>query len=223
MSLLKQAIEAVGTKEGSLSSEAVASNGTSIEREYGWFIRLTDVAIKRIIDSLDDLQYTIIIESNIGKTKDSSSRARLYVNNGITTGEVTTKLWGDDIQEKTELNNTVAVSTVQSIMRLAGKAISRIRVDFPFRDADGNKVIRDNGEEMIWELDLYLPTINTDGEPEVIYEWAKLDLEVDSLDIDDISKLIPFPYEELFLTNSKEPTHRAQANHLYNNVYPISL
>lgn len=216
----------------SVAMEAL-DTGSEEEKEYGFFILLTDDALHEFIDMADGggagkfkgLSCEGIVEVALPSKvpyNGIKSRLRLYTKaNGEESCELTTKVVIDSIT-KTEYNDPINIINFQALAGGGKSAIARKRYTIPILDNDGEVIIRKSGKPLQWEIDIYL-----DGTSEETFNlrapnnWIKVDLEVDK-EMDNVQDILPIKGERVLMANTSAADERAIIDELYSKGYPIT-
>jgi glutathione peroxidase-family protein len=200
-SFLAMAIESHGGKEE--------------EKEYSYFVKLTQAQLNDIIAMEGAVVGSTFSETKLPSENGLASRLRRYQKDGVATYELTTKEYHGEHKTKLETNDTLSEANYRSLMQLGISTNVRSRIHLPVYK-HGEPVMKKHGP-LQWEFDLY--HVADDNQ---VSAWAKVELEVDVVAFGDIIDLIPFAYDDLIPSDSSKEEDRAFIAHLYANVYDVS-
>lgn len=190
------------------------------EIEYSQFLKLSEEQLADAIGRFKSCRRMVFSES---KLPDEAGRTRLrhYIEGDSSNYELTTKVDSGEAKTKDEYNVELPLEVYRALNALAISQVFRIRLFIPITK-DGQAVMRRSGKPLEWELDLYISARSMEeGYSFAISNWVKLEMEVDSATLDNVVEYIPMDYDQIIISDSKDPVERAQISHLYNEEYNV--
>ncbi len=195
-----------------------------MEIEYSYFIELSQEQLAAIIDKYKEVKMSVFAESKLAynEARGLAGRIRRYIDGDDSTYELTTKAKSKEAKGKLESNIELDEMNYHMLTSTAKSTVVRTRMYIPVRRTDGTTIQRKNGDDLVWELDLYVDA-RGNGEPSLnsIHPWTKLEMEVDKATLDSVVDYIPFEYEELIHSDTQEDTERALIDNLYAVEYDV--
>lgn len=209
----------------SLLSVAIESDnadaGVVKEQEYCQFLLINKDILTKILSDLAECRSETFFEVGLPTTY-GFSRMRNYVEDKRF--EFTTKIKGDTANKASvnnEHNTEIDSEQYLSLTSLSRSVILKKRIFLPI-SKDGVVVKKEDGSNLEWELDLFVTKDTFESAESCEFGlWVKLELEVDNTELDDVSKYIPFEYEQLIYSKTDDETEKALIDNLYNNVYNL--
>lgn len=200
---------------------ATEAMGTVVEREYTYFLEMHD--IEAFVSTLEGLEVEGIVEGSFPYIENSpKTRIRHYVGKGIMTDEallapfkhpyeLTTKSKLPDGSGSKEENTDIPENAYKALKPLMAKLTSRMRVYIPVMHNDA-PVVREDGTELAWEVDLFVDRHTKSFSP-----WVKLELEVDEKKAATIAEYIPFEYKTLIDNGTATQEERDIISDIYDS------
>lgn len=182
------------------------NGGTEVEeeREYCFFLKLTDGQMEKLADVVAGVEREFIYEGKLGRNKEVRIRKKLHSNFDFDKASIETKYQAGE--KAIEIKNELAEETFDRLIPVCDLVSARVRFEL------------DAGNDLEWEVDVFL--LPNEGEPRYS-NWVKLELEVDKFEDSDekIIASIPFEYETLINTRAMSDGEGEQVNMLWNVVY----
>lgn len=191
-----------------------------VETEYSFFIKLTELQLKALLDRYENNPYEVFLEGKLPGRGALRPRIRqwLKTNGDFDRAALETKISNGD--GKIEHPDSISQVNFRALTAACDVITSRIRIKIPILRADGSAYVKSNGQPLEWEVDLFYNPV-FDGS---LNNWIKLELEVDRLSMpsDDVVSLIPFDYDQLIASNSNDAGDRKLIEDLYSIGYNIA-
>lgn len=200
---------------------ALEATTVEVEKEYSYFVHLTDEQLKTLLERGAGLSIRMFDEVtfpfNPGVPK---PRLRYYSKVGQLRSaeglldvaepyEFTAK------QKPLEHNTSISQLQYEALEPLGSSKTSRMRIIVPVMQNDA-PVMRASGAELAWEIDIYI-----DAQTRSWSNWVKVELEVDDFKYPNVAGAIPFEYETLINSDTAIPDERAIIQNLYDHVYNL--
>ena len=194
------------TLNGQTGEDDKSKTGTEVEeeREYCFFLRLTDGQMEKLADTVAGVERKFIYEGKLGRNKEVRIRKKLHGNFDLDKTTIETKY---PVGEKAiGVKNELAEETFDRLIPCCDLVSARVRFEL------------DAGNDLEWEVDVFL--LPNEGEPRYS-NWVKLEMEVDQFKDSDETVIasIPFEYETIINARAMSDSEGEQVNMLWNVVY----
>ena len=218
MNFLEEAASRLGVANEALTGEK--------EVEYCYFLKVSEAVMTDLMERSKSMWIEVIEEQTFPFNPDVPKlRIRHYKKEGKandgglldpkTKYELTTKVKLEESKAKLEYNQDINESMYQALGGLSVSKTCRMRIYAPIL-INNAPVMRANGNELAWEIDIYL-----DRQTQTWSQWIKLELEVDEAKANDIVNTIPIEYETLIHGDSQEPAERDIIQNLYDHAWNL--
>lgn len=200
---------------------AVEATSVEVEKEYSYFVHLTDRQLKSLLDRGAGLSIQMFDEITFAFNKGvPKPRLRYYSKMGQLRSaeglvdvaepyEFTAK------QKPLEHNTSISKLQYDALAPQGTSKTSRMRIIVPVMQ-NNTPVMRESGTELAWEIDIYI-----DAQTRSWSNWVKVELEVDDFKYPNVAGAIPFEYETLINSDTENPDERAIIQNLYDHVYNL--
>lgn len=200
---------------------ALEATSVEVEKEYSYFVHLTDSQLKSLLERGTGLSIKMFDEITFAFHKDTpkprlryySKMGNLRSNEGLV--DVAEPYEFTAKQKPLEHNTVISKLQYEALEPHGVSKTSRMRIIVPVMQNNA-PVMRESGSELAWEIDIYI-----DVQTRSWSNWVKVELEVDDFKYPNVAGAIPFDYETLINSDTENPDERAIIQNLYDHVYNL--